>query len=717
MGIPLSIATLIRRAVTRPAVNTPTQRPDIQGLRTFAVVAVILDHLLGWPNGGFVGVDIFFVISGFLITGLLLREQERTGTISFWGFYKRRAKRILPASLLVLVVTVAVSYFVFGWSRFVGVLWDGVAAALFAGNWRFASVGTDYFQADGPVSPLQHFWSLAVEEQFYFVWPWVMLAVFAVFARRNRKGAARTVAGVAITVISVASFAWALWESQNNNGVAYFSTLSRTWELGAGAMIAVAAPAFTRIPASARPILAWAGIAGMVAAVFVVESGGLFPAPAALLPVAAVSLVIIAGTGTSEHRFIFPLTNRVSSYIGDISFSLYLWHFPIIILGAAMVRGTGPAYYAVTAVVILLASVFAYHLWEDPIRRSDWLSGKKGWLRKVTFSKRYQHMALACLAVVTLAAAVPALAPRAAPQSALTAAATAPKTDAPVEAVPVVAYGPEVTTLQESVKQALGATSWPALEPSMDQAISTDPYPPRVGVCGSKEWGGFESCTFGPATATRSVVLLGDSVAMKWAGSLIPVAESQGWSLTIAAMFGCPLNDAKRSLAADKAEECATRSAEVKERFAAEQPDMVIIANTAVLPNAEGTTAPMGVASWGAGLQSALAGISGTAEKIILSAPPADIDVRDCYTPASLPADCVSKQTTTWRNVTAAERSVAETVGATYVDTSPLFCFEGLCPPFVENTATKRDLTHITLPYAVRVAPALSELISAGATP
>ncbi|WP_447644321.1 acyltransferase family protein [Nocardioides zeae] len=166
-----------------------TPRRDIQGLRAFAVTAVVLDHLLGWPHGGFVGVDVFFVISGFLITGILLREHERTGTISFVGFYRRRAKRILPASILVLAVTVALSYALVGRLRADSIATDGLWALFFGANWRFTTQATDYFAANGPVSPLQHYWSLAVEEQFYFVWPWLMLGVLALLAARTRRRA------------------------------------------------------------------------------------------------------------------------------------------------------------------------------------------------------------------------------------------------------------------------------------------------------------------------------------------------------------------------------------------------------------------------------------------------------------------------------------------------------------------------------------------------
>ena len=159
-------------------------------MRAFAVLVVILDHLFHWPTGGFSGVDIFFVISGFLITGLLLREWERTDHISFLGFYSRRVRRIVPAATLVLICTVIAAQLVAPVGLRNSVKTDALSAFFFVSNWHFLSVGTDYFQQDLPPSPLQHYWSLSIEEQFYFIWPWLLLALLALLndARASRDG-------------------------------------------------------------------------------------------------------------------------------------------------------------------------------------------------------------------------------------------------------------------------------------------------------------------------------------------------------------------------------------------------------------------------------------------------------------------------------------------------------------------------------------------------
>src|SRR5579859_7235752 len=193
-----------------PEHRPPRYRADIQGLRAVAVLAVIADHFAGFPKGSFVGVDVFFVISGYLITGILVREFESRQTISFSGFYARRIKRILPAGLFVIGVTLCATRVLAGIDRYHFAAKDAIASVLFAANWRFAHAGVNYFNQALPPSPLQHYWSLSIEEQFYFIWPWLMLGLLLIGRRLRfwRPEHARPVAGVAIDVISALSLAW-----------------------------------------------------------------------------------------------------------------------------------------------------------------------------------------------------------------------------------------------------------------------------------------------------------------------------------------------------------------------------------------------------------------------------------------------------------------------------------------------------------------------------
>jgi peptidoglycan/LPS O-acetylase OafA/YrhL len=631
---------------------------------------------------------------------------------------------------------------VLGATRGWNVFWDGVWSLFFAANWRFASSGTDYFQADGPVSPLQHYWSLAVEEQFYFVWPWVMLFALVLFARNRNRGSGqqhhparpRMVAGVVILVISAASFLWALVDTVQSPTVAYFSTLARTWELGLGALLALATPLLLTIPDRIRPVLAWAGIAGMVASLFLVTESSGFPAPAALLPVVASGLVIAAGTG-GEQRFILPLTNPVAGYIGNISFSLYLWHMPVVILAGQLMPEPGPFGYLLQLVLMFGLSIAAYHLWEDAIRKSPWLEGNRSAWRTFRLPAWYRPAALATLAAVVVAAVATAAVlgldrarvrdaqadqaqaierqlelERAEQRDALDEAGSVRDLDREGLRAALTA-GPEATAVTAAVEQAITETAWGDSRAAVEAAIGNNTVPSAaVHDCGTGE-AGPASCLFGPQDASTRVVLAGDSVSIRWVAALLPLLEEYDWQLSVRGKFACSFTDIVKVFP-DRAErqDCIDHKNAVLDYIEAEEPDLVLVANSAVPPTMEPDTRAT-PEQWGRGLETYLERIQKRSQAVVVTAPPGDADLRTCFTPAATPADCLGGTGEAWPDMTSAERDAAKATGAAFADTSDLFCAVDRCPAAVDGVPVKTDRTHITQDYAEYISPAFGELV------
>ncbi len=305
-------------------------RPDIEGLRAVSVLLVLVYHAgVARVKGGFVGVDVFFVISGFLITGLLVRELESTGRISLLGFYARRAKRLLPATALVLVATAAATWAFLPLTDRATFATDIFSAAFYVVNWRLADRSVDYLAEDVGPSPVQHFWSLAVEEQFYIVWPLLLALAAWIFGRRG--GVGRTRLAFALAFVAVPSFVWSLRLTSRDSATAFFVTTTRLWELAVGAAVAIGE---RRWSALSRPVavgLGWAGLVAIACSAFLFREGARWPGFGALLPTLGAAAVIVAGhvpTTAGAARFL-SLSPMV--WIGGLSYSLYLWHWPLLV--------------------------------------------------------------------------------------------------------------------------------------------------------------------------------------------------------------------------------------------------------------------------------------------------------------------------------------------------------------------------------------------------
>jgi peptidoglycan/LPS O-acetylase OafA/YrhL len=366
----------VARAPADPPADTPGGvdlefRGDVEGLRAVAVLLVVLYHSgVSWLPGGFVGVDVFFVISGFLITGLLLREHEKRGRISIPGFYARRSRRILPAAMVVVIATILVAHHYLNFLSYGTNSNDALFASLFAANIHFANAGTDYLNLGGPPPPLLHFWSLAVEEQFYLVWPTVVLVLGLLFRRWPLR---YTVLAGAVAA-TVGSFMWSVHAVNVNAAWAFFSPFTRAWELGIGAVAACVVAYAGRLNKWAGVVLAWGGIVAIGLSAH--YASGNFPGPNALLPVLGTVAVIIGGASGigAGHLLGFHPVRAV----GRVSYGWYLLHYPpMILLAGSYWQGPLPVHERLLISLVTLAiAVVMYFVLEKPIRRSSYLAAR-----------------------------------------------------------------------------------------------------------------------------------------------------------------------------------------------------------------------------------------------------------------------------------------------------------------------------------------------------
>jgi len=358
-------------AAPRAEPSSRRRRGDIQSLRAVAVVLVVLFHL--WPKrmtGGFVGVDVFFVISGFLITSHLIKDPPTSlrGVGAFWG---RRVRRLLPAAFVVIVLTVVASWVFLPESQWEAVAHDAMASALYVENWHLAATATDYLAADGAPSPFQQFWSLSVEEQFYFLWPLLVVGVLALVGRRGR---ARRTVGAVIGVIFVGSLAASVAYTMVRPAAAYFVTYTRLWELALGGLLGVATfsrPGWFAWPQAVRGAVAWAALATMAWAAFTFEGSMAYPGAAALVPTVAAVAFLAARSEDGAASPQRVLGARAIQFTGDISYSVYLWHWPIIVI-VPYVLGHALSWpdKLVVVVVAVVAGWASKTLIEDPPQRS-----------------------------------------------------------------------------------------------------------------------------------------------------------------------------------------------------------------------------------------------------------------------------------------------------------------------------------------------------------
>ncbi|MDQ1295143.1 MAG: hypothetical protein QG608_3028 [Actinomycetota bacterium] len=661
-------------------------RADIEGLRALAVLLVVVFHA-GVPAlaGGFVGVDIFFVISGFLITGLLVDEARHTGSINIPNFYARRVRRLLPMATLVLLATTVAFRLVLpplDWAD----LGTAVTAATFwAANWHFAAEQTDYM-GDADHNPVLHYWSLSVEEQFYVVWPLLLLTVLWLH-RRIGKGDITRWFAVALAVLGGGSLALSILTTRDSGPWAYFGLHTRAWELAAGAALALARPMAARVPRAVAVLAGGGGLLLVLGSAFVLDRATTFPGAAALWPVVGVMMLIAAGART-QSGVGFLLSRPVLTYLGRVSYGWYLWHWPCLLLAAeigggpqsaaeaANEQGTDPSPWTIGSAVLisLLLAILTNHLVEQPVRRWKALLRSSG-----------RSLALgACLLLTAASGAGLVL-------------------GSPLS----VRDQKTAETLRQTPQEARKDVQTPVRCFVPFGSVDVDP-----------------NCRFGDPNGQKVVVLFGDSHAAQWFPALEEAAKEQHWQLYLWTKSGCGYSGTRQWLAKYRREyrECSTwRESALRRIEGLSRVDAVVIGRNVYqltkLVDQNGLKADekAAVGLWAEGADRTFRRLQARSRKVVL--------LRDTPRPLDdLPA-CVSENLSAPQRcdfprkghadldaqLFSTERKAVAANGVHVLRTTPLVCPRGNCPALSQTgNLTYKDDNHLTGSYSRELGPALA---------
>uniref|UniRef100_A0A942SWK0 Acyltransferase n=1 Tax=Neobacillus citreus TaxID=2833578 RepID=A0A942SWK0_9BACI len=662
-------------------------RTEITALRALAVALVVAVHALGQPGGGWSGVDVFFVLSGYLIARSLVQERLRAGSVDLLAFFRRRFWRLFPAAGVTLFVVAVGAAVALRRPIASSVASDAGSAALGFVNWVFLARDADYWASASSTSPLQHFWSLSVELQFYVVFPLALVAAWRWSRRTGTEGARRT-ALIVSAVLLAASVVWAVVQGMTEPSAAYFDTRSRLWELAAGACAGVLSTGRgNRSPsrgASWRAAGVVVGFAIIGLAAVIGPSAGAVPFPDAVPAIVGTLLVVVCGQGLGA----LPVLRwRPVQWVGDASYSIYLWHFPVVVAAAYAL----PDHRLIAGVGAVVVGVLLGGL----SRR--WVEVPGINVRHGRRSTRTTTVAVASLAVV-----------------ALTVGSAVPGDTCPPGAR-TTAVGWDHRTLRAALHDGLEADRWPGgLTPGLD-ALLPGPLP-GYETCDWTDISDPEACRFSSGIATRTVVVVGSSVGV----ALMPAArgafarDSVVRGLTAS---GCPMLELEvRGKSADDRRRCARQRAAAVREINSTKPDIVVVTHSY-----DGVSQLVGKPSireagraWEAAAREFTGAVGPSGARVVfIGAVPEGKAVAQCAALRnSGPGSCVSGLSSAYRTGAAAERRAAEsTARAEYIDSSDWYCVDDRCPVIADDVLVRRDGQHLTEEFSRRLAPVLRQAV------
>ncbi|MEO7458047.1 MAG: acyltransferase family protein [Gemmatimonadaceae bacterium] len=648
-------------------------RPDIEGLRALAIIAVVLYHagVKSMP-GGFYGVDVFFVLSGFLITGIIVDEIVTTGRLGLGMFWARRARRLLPAATVVTLLVLVMNAQLFSLFVQINLAKTAEAFAVYGSNILFAVRSTDYFGGVATRDPLLHTWSLSVEEQFYLFFAPAMLLLAWLTRRAGAEGFRRWFRLGAV-VVTVLSFAGCLLLVRRYPVIAFYGLPARAWEFGLGALALLAVPRAAALTKSVRDAIALVSLAAIVYSVVMLggahhESLG----AASLLPTLGTVGLILSGAGGAPTFVGALFSTSPLRLLGRLSYSWYLWHWPALLYLRASVPGPSLAMMIAVAVGSLLPAAAMYALVETPVRYSTFLQRNTRWTL----------VGAVVVAALTFGAAAFAI------------------------------RRADATLHTPAVIRILEATKLPRI---YDDGC-------QVSLLATES----PTCEYGPARNDTTIVVFGDSHAAHWFPAFDSVASLRGWRLVNWTKTGCPSSGVTVLNLGRRYFECDEWRAKIVARIVALRPTIVVVVNDKTYSVVVGNDAPDPDSSavareqWRAGLVKTMRSIQPSGARVIFlgDTPQPASDIPQCLVRyVGDPSRC-DVPTSRGINppVTAMERAAAHDAHVAYMNLNEFICDDRTCPATKDGIIRYQDSNHLSVAFAASLAPQLSQALTQALT-
>ncbi len=679
-------------------------RPDVEGLRAIAVLLVIAFHA-GLPvSGGYVGVDVFFVISGFLITGLLLREAEANGRISFVNFYARRARRLLPAASTTLLATILLCWWLAPPPDTTAFSLDVVAAAAYFVNWRFASRSVDYLAEDLGRSPVLHFWSLSVEEQFYLIWPLLIGGAFLV--ARRAKLRPRPTTALTLALVLVPSFVWSILFTDSNPQEAFFVTATRLWELGVGAVLSLGMPLLMRFPAHVGPASTWVGMALIAASAVWFDNSTPWPGIGAGAPTLGAALVIFGGTFDRWSAASRALATGPMVWVGGLSYSIYLWHWPFVVAGQDWLELEGAGWASALVVASLIPAWLSYRFVERPLRFARTLS-----TRPLASLSLGANLSFASVVAGLLLA-------RSQPPVFITTASNSVRLSiqpGKVVALPATLGAGALGNAPRVGEAGVPRNEYPSVIPEPSSATEDIPraYAEgcQVGISGeSPHW-----CEIGDPHGKHRAVVLGDSKIVQYFEAIDAAGKALRWKIQTVTKSACPFANAGKIVKGRPYEACQRFNEAVMSQLQAAPPDAVITSQNDGRGFPPGDKSVYTQRAMIRGLVSHWTKLRNMGIQVVVlfdnPSPQGAGSVYRCLLkqPHAALACSFPRQEGIVSSAAPTQRAAAALATSTeIIDLTDYICPKSRCAPVIGNVLVYRQGSHITNTYAKTLAPILT---------